>query len=509
MSNENNINTAVAEKKDGLVHGAKLDRIYCSNAERIVYTIKNSVTGMSLGNFSMGSEIYLYQIFGLKPLALAKARAGLTLFDMLNDPLSAVIVDRMRTRWGKFKPFQFGTIIPSTLLGMFNCFMPLIALYFGMNSHEKLIMYMASAYIGETIGALFSGAGYIDLVFTPNPQERTNLLTAAKFLSDIYAKIPSQIATVIFDLVDHGVIKSDLVRVYVVMNTIVWAITTVPSFIWAFVSKERVPQSIKPPKASTSIMSVFKNKPLLIYTLSGAIDNIQIGTAESLYFRNVLGLNSFGTVWGIPGGPISYYSYVLAPKFRKRFSTKTLWLLQRGSIIISEGAFFLVGLAGGMKHKLYERIGVMGTVFMLGNCLEMIFYATKKIVGTEISYEVQDYCEWKNGFRVEATTGLLTNYWGKVQGYLLNLINAWILEKWTGFESGALAVQTEKTKYRLFIMAYGPRLIPDILCTIPMFFYNIDSKTRERMYRELQEIRMKKASEVATLANGDNAQMQE
>ncbi len=503
MSNENNTTTVVEENADGLVHGAKLDRIYCTNKERIVYTVKNSVADMSLGNFSMGSDIYLYQIFGLKPLALAKARAGLTIFDMLNDPLTAVIVDRMRTRWGKFKPFQFATIIPSTLLGMFNCFMPLIAMYFGMNAHEKLIMYMASAYIGETIGALFSGGGYIDLVFTPNPQERTSLLTAAKFLADMYAKLPSQIATVIFDLVDHGVIKTDLVKMYVILNTIVWTITTMPSFIWAFVSKERVPQSIQPPKASSSIMSVFKNKPLLIYTLSGAIDNIQIGTAESLYFRNVLGLNSFGTVWGIPGGPISYYSYALAPKLRKRYSTKTLWLMQRFSIIISEGAFFLVGLAGGMKHKLYANVGVMGVMFMLGNCLEMFFYATKKIVGTEISYEVQDYCEWKNGFRVEATTGLLTNYWGKVQGYLLTLINAWILEKWAGFESGALAVQSEKTKYRLFIMAYGPRLIPDLLCTIPMFFYNIDTKTRERMYRELQEMRMKKASEVAALANAE------
>lgn len=509
MSEENKTNVAVAEEKEELAFGAKLDRIYCSNAERIVYTVKRSVSGMSLGNFSMGSDIYLYQIFGLKPLALAKARAGLTLFDMLNDPLSAVIVDRMRTRWGKFKPFQFGTIIPSTMLGMFNCFMPLIAIMFGMNAHEKLIMYMASAYLGETIGALFSGAGFIDLVFTPNPQERTSLNTASEFLADIYGKIPSQIATVIFDLVDHGVIKMDLIKVYVIMNTAVWAITTIPSFIWAFISKERVPQSIQPPKASSSILSVFKNKPLLIHTLSGAIDNIQIGTAESLYFRNVLGLNSFGTVWGIPGGPISYYSYILAPKFRKRFSTKTLWLLQRGSIIVSEGAFFLVGLSGGMKYKLYAKVGVMGVMFMLGNCLEMVFYATKKIVGTEISYEVQDYCEWKNGFRVEATTGLLTNYWGKVQGYLLNLINAWILEKWTGFESGALAVQSEKTKFRLFIMAYGPRLIPDILCTIPMFFYNIDTKTRERMYLELQEIRMKKAAEVAELADSESEQVSE
>ena len=498
MSEENN--TVVAEQTEQLAHGAKLDRIYCSNAERIVYIVKNSVAGMDLANFSSGSDIYLYQIFGLKPLALAKARAGLTIYDMINDPLSAVIVDRMRTRWGKFKPFQFGTIIPSTLLGLFNCLMPMVALWFGMNSSQKLMMYMASAYLSETIGALFSGAGYIDLVFTPNPQERTSLLTAAQFMSDIYGALPGQIATVIFDLVDHGVIKIDLVRMYVILNTIIWTIKTVPSFIWAFVSKERVPQSIQPPKASSSILSVFKNRPLLVYTLSGAIDSIEIGTSESLYFRNVLGLNSFGTVWGIPGSPISYYSYALAPKLRKKFSTKTLWLFQRLSILISEGAFFLVGFIGGTKFKLYEKVSVMGVMFMLGNCLEMFFYATKKIVGTEISYEIQDYCEWKNGFRVEATTGLLTNYWGKVQNYLMSLLNAWILEKWTGFESGVMAVQSDKTKYRLFIMAYGPRLIPDILCLLPMFFYNIDTKTRELMYHELQEMRMKKAEEVTELA---------
>lgn len=489
-----------AEEERMYQPAVSLDRRYVSQLERIVYVIKASLAGFGLGKYDTGSDIFLYQIYGLKPLSLAKAQGTLLIYDMINDPLSAAIIDNMRTRFGKFKPFLYLAFAPNTALGLFNCLLPYIAVAMAFSDSKRLLVYMISAWIGETIGALFGGGGYIDNVFTPNPNERTELLTISKFLGDLYAKAPELIAGIIIDLVDDGVIQGSIVNVYVVMKTTCWLIATVPGIIWTFVSKERVAQSIKPPKVTTSITSVFKNGPLLIYTLSNCLDGVDIGTSESLYFRNVLGLSSFGVLFGLPGSPISYLSYIIAPKLRARFSTKTLWFVQRGSILISELQFFLVG-ALGKRSKTYKKVGVMGTSFMLGNCLEMFFYALKKIIGQEINYEVQDYCEWKNGFRVEATMGLITNYIGKVEGYLLKLINAWILQVWTGFESGITAVQSEKTQYRLFLMAYGPKLVPDIISMIPMLFYNLSDEKRDQMYAELAQRRSALAEKVTSNAD--------
>ena len=487
LSLEDN-NAAVVTVEDNAAQtatGNVLNRRYVSQLERIIYVIKCSVAGMGLGKFDTGTDIFMYQILGIKPIAFAKAQGLLLIYDMINDPLSAAIVDNMRTRWGKFKPFLYFGVAPSTLLGLFNCFLPYIAMTFDYDEGQKLAAYMTIMWLSETIGALFGGGGYIDNVFTPSPNERTELLTISKFMSELYEKFPSLLAGALFDLYDNKIINLNIVTLYTVMKTTTWLIVTIPNIMWVFVSKERVLQSVKPPKMTSGLTAVFKNPPLLIYTLSNAIGGIDIGTSESLYFRNVLKLSSFGAIFGIPGSPISYASYVIAPKLRQRYSTKALWFLARGSVFVSEGQFFLLG-ALGKKARLYSKVWAMGSSYAFGNCIEMLFYALKKIVNQEISYEVQDYCEWRNGFRVEASMGLFTAYLGKVQGYILKIINAWILEVWTGFETGIDVVQSEKVKYRLFIMAYGPRIIPDILSFIPMLFYNLSGDKRDRMYADLQ-----------------------
>lgn len=468
---------------------AYMNRNFCSTKERVTYILKTATAELNLGKYDTTSELYLYKIFGLNAEAHGNAAVTLGIYDLINDPLSAVIIDKMRTRWGKFKPFQYLALIPSILVGVITCVMPLIADAQGMNAAQRLIFYMIISYISETVNAFFGGGGYIDNVFTPNPNERTALLVSSRFASDLFRRFPEQLAGVLFDLVANGKININLTKVFAGMKSFWWVIATVPAVMWVFVSKERVPQSEKPPRIVKGMFSVFKNKPLLIYTLSGFVDGINVGTSQSLYYDSVLKFNMMSTIAGIPGMPISYASYPWATRFRKLFSTKTLWLFQRGSIITSELSFFLVGLIGGKKNGFYKKKLPMTIAMMLGNSLEMVFYGTKKIIENEINYEVLDYCEWQNGYRVEATVNLLTGYINKVRGIALTKINTMLLARWAGFESGLTAVQSEDTMWKMFIAAFGPQLIFDFLSLIPMFFYNIDQKTRDRMYLDLERTR--------------------
>lgn len=497
---ENETNVALNESteinyslEDSLKTPAYMNRLFCSTKERVAYILKSAFGDLSLGKYDIGSDFHLYKIYGLSPTGYAKAKIGLGIYDMINDPLSAAIIDNMRSRWGKFKPFQFLSIIPNVLIGFFNCILPLLAMNLNFDMGTKLWVYMAVAYLSETVNAFVGGGGYIDNVFTPNPNERSSLLLAAKFVSELGSKLPSQIGGAIFDLIENGKLNLNVVKTFVIMKTIVWVIANVPNMYWAFVSKERVPQSEKPPHPIKGILTVFKNKPLLLYTLSGFIDGVNVGTSESLYYSDVLKFNSIGVVGGILGSPVSYASYPLSTKFRRRFSTKTLWMFSRGSVIASETAFLLVGLIGGKENGFYRKKIPMTIAFSLGNCLEMVFYATRRVVSNEINYEVLDYCEWKNGYRVEATINLLTGYINKVKDIILNLINAFLLEKWAGYEAGFNSVHTVDTMFKMFIAAYAPRLVFDYLCLVPMFFYNIDAKTRERMYLDLEKTRAEAA----------------
>ncbi len=516
MSDKNN--TVIVEDSSGAeIHrelgenetisgsSAYMNRLFCSTHERIAYILKSSFGKLDLGEYDTNTDFFLYKIFGLSPTAYAKANVGLGIYDMINDPVSAAIIDNMRSRWGKFKPFQFISLLPSLILGILTCLIPLMNLTGNNDAGQKLWIYMAILYANETVGAFFGGGNtFIDNVFTPNPNERTSLLVSSKFVSDLFGKLPTQLMGLLLDIIDNGKIDINIIKVYVVFKTVIWLMTTIPNIYWIIVSKERVSQSEKPPSPIKGILSVFKNRPLLVYTLSGFVDSIDIGTNGTLYYSDVLHFKSLKTIAGIPGSPVSYASYAFVPKFREKFSTKALWMMQRGSIITSQLTFFLTGLIGGKTNGFYKKKIPMTIAFALGNCLEMVFFATKKIVGSEINYEVLDYCEWKNGYRVEATIGLLTGYFNKVKDILLKIVNAWLLERWAGYQSGYDAVQTSDTQFRMFITAFGPKLIFDIICLIPMLFYNIDQKTREKMYLDLEKIRSETAQKATELANLEN-----
>lgn len=470
---------------DSFESPAYMNRLFCSTKERIAYVLKAAFGSLSLGKYDIGTDFHLYKIYGLSPTELSKANVGLGIYDLLNDPLSAAIIDNMRSRWGKFKPFQFLSILPNVIIGLFNCILPLLAMQLNFSSGQRLLVWMIVSYTSETVNAFVGGGGYIDNVFTPNPNERSALLLAGKFVSELGAKFPSQLAGIIFDLISNNKMNVNIVKAFVVMKTFWWILANVPNVWWAFVSKERVPQSEKPPHPVKGILTVFKNRPLLLYTLSGFIDGIDVGTSESLYYSDVLKFNSIGVVGGILGSPISYASYPFSTKLRHKYATKTLWIFSRGSIILSETLFLLVGLIGGKENGFYRKKIPMVIAFTIGNCIEMAFYATKRVVNDEINYEVLDYCEWKNGYRVEATINLLTGYINKVKNIVLQLINAYLLEKWAGYEAGFNTTHTVDTMFKMFVAAYAPKLVFDYMCLIPMFFYNIDEKSREKMYSDL------------------------
>jgi len=483
-----------------------MDRLFCTTKERVSYVLYSAFGQTTLGKYDVGSELWMYEMYGVKPIAFAKAQVALGIYDIVNDPLTAGIIDNMRTRWGKFKPFQYLSLIPSIILGIYICMLPMLAQNLGLDASGRLTYYMIYAFASETIGAFFGGGGYINNVFTPNPNERTSLLVSSKFVGDLFRKLPQQIISVILDVVGNGVGYASMTKVFVVGKWVVWILSMVPTVLWYINSKERVAQSEKPPNPVKGFLSVFKNRPLLVYTLSDLIDGINIGQGGDLYYNDVLHFNTLTTIAGIPGSPISYASYGFVSKLRARLSTKTLWFCCRGSTFFREVLFLCVGLIGGKKHGLYLKKIPMMLAFMVGNCVEMCFYATNRVIGDEINYEVLDYCEWKNGYRVEATVNMMKGYFTKVKDMILKIINAWLLETWAGYQVGEGSVQTLDTKYRLFVTAFGPRLIFDALCFVPMFFYNIDASTRTRMYSDLERVRSMRANMEKAIADVDEAE---
>ena len=77
---------------------AYMNRLFCSTKERVAYMVKSAIGGMTLGRYDVGSDFYINKLCGVKPTDVAKANVGLGIYDIVNDPLSAAIIDNMKHR---------------------------------------------------------------------------------------------------------------------------------------------------------------------------------------------------------------------------------------------------------------------------------------------------------------------------------------------------------------------------------------------------------------------------
>ena len=137
MDERKNAPLEETETKAPEMNRAYMDRMFCSTKERVSYVSFKALGELKLDGNDIGSSLWLNKIYGVLPTKYADAMAVLGIYDMINDPVSAAIIDNMRTRWGKFKPFQYLSLLPGVVMGVFSCFMPLAANAMGLDAAAR------------------------------------------------------------------------------------------------------------------------------------------------------------------------------------------------------------------------------------------------------------------------------------------------------------------------------------------------------------------------------------
>ena len=147
----------------------------------------------------------------------------------------------------------------------------------------------------------------------------------------------------------------------------------------------------------------------------------------------------------------------------------------------------------GSINNNFMKKGVILPVMAIEEILEMCVYGLRRVVPNEIVNESMDYCEWKNGYRAEAMTGVAQSLIGKLQSTVMGSINAIVMNK-IGYQQGLeIGTQTTKTKWWIFALGTGIPIITSSLGIIPKFFYPLSAEQRNKMYTDLQERRDKMA----------------
>lgn len=459
---------------------------YVGFKETIAYLLNDFSNTFNIDGFK---ERYIWDVVKVDFSISAIVNIFTSAWDIINDVLIATIVDNTRTRLGKFRPYLVALQIPMTLLAILYWFIPIFFPNTDGTYLPKLIFYFTFCVIQETAGTFTSIAksGYMSTI-TPNPNERIRLITLAELLTGYMGEdMPRYIFGAVYDLINAGKLNWKLSSTFLSFGAVTGLISSIFTLYFFLVSKERVMQSVERPSIKEGLKAIFTNYPVLLMCLSDFLGGFAISSSESNYFIDVHGSYSLITIANIPSSPNGSISYAFVKPLRKRFSSKALWV---GADVYGDMlnlGYFLFGLFNKNYLKKMPMVVAVG----IREWFNKWAFGVNKVINADLWNEAMDYCEWKNGYRMEATTGVAKSLVLKIQSSLMNTVRSLLLKK-IGYVQGLkIGTQDSKTKFWLFALCTVVPLVTGSLGIVPKMLWPISQKKRERMYNDLAERRNK------------------
>ncbi|MBQ7957461.1 MAG: MFS transporter [Clostridia bacterium] len=455
---------------------------YVGAKELITLFVTGEVNKFNLEGYL---SYFMLNVFGLDSRIIAAFAVATLAWDVINDSIFAYIVDRTRTRFGKFKPWAFATIGPYAIASIALWITPLFIedQNWGPLSWQKIVIYCVISVLKETIGTLYSCAvNGLNSTYTPSIDDKAALI-ALDNIGD-FEKVPSYAMVIMLDLAAAGAISLSVENVYIIMGTGTLVVSFLGMFVRLCVIKERIVQVEEKPKITDGLRNFFGNRLQVLLTLSDILSSFGSvgGPFSNMFWLDVMGSASLQVICGIPASPLTYVSYMYLPKLRKKFSTKTLWFMSRAVPEIGWIVAFLVGFNN------LDNLWIMVPALMFREICISAVYSIGKVIPQLMQQEIIDYGEWKTGKRTEAMTSFIAGLATKIVSQVQNAVSTAVVS-FIGYEAGVGVVQSMKTKQAIFAMYSVIPIVLGIFAYIPMFFYNLDDKTKTIMYHELTERR--------------------
>ncbi len=477
---ENKENTNLLKEKVNVYENFN----YVGVKESVAYVFNDVSNTFNINSFQ---ERYIWDVVKVDFTVSAVVNIFTSIWDTINDILLGSLVDNTRTRLGKFRPYLIGLQVPLTLLGALYWMIPLFFPNTAGTHIPKLIFYFAFTVIQETAGTAMNLArgGYMSTT-TPNPNERVRLITLAELFSGYLGEdLPRYIFGALYDLIVNDKIGLKLSHAFMIFGVGCSVVSSALTLYYFFNSKERVPQSLERPSIKAGLKAIFTNYPVLLMCLSDFLGGFSVSTSESNYFIDVFGSYSLITLANAPSSFNGSISYGFIPFLRKHFSSKALWVgADIYGDILSLG-FFLFGIINRNYTKMIPMVVAVG----VREWFYKWSFGVNKVINSDLWNEAMDFCEWKHGYRMEATTSVAKSLVLKIQGSLMNSVRSIILKN-IGYVQGIkIGTQSDRTKFWLFALCSAVPTISGALGIIPKFLWPLTKEKRAVMYKELAERR--------------------
>ena len=477
-------NTATLSFKKKTALDDLLDRKYLGKKDYIWFSLTqfacSAITGLAQGYL-----LFFYtSIMNIELTYVGTMFLIAKIWDGVNDPIMGVIVDKTRSKMGKMRPYLLWASIPYAI-----CTIVMFINFRGMNITGKIIFMYASYLLFSTVGtAVEVPLQGLPAVVSPNIDERTKIIS----ISRILGSIGEQSALVLISL---GLIvtNDNYEATYTGTAVIIGVIAPIFMVISALVLKERIEPTNEIPKWSEGFKYLFKNKPFMILICANLLTFFRnlVSAAIMYVVCYIYGNGSLQIAFALPGAIASMIGMLLAPKLKRHFNAKQLFILATiWHSVCLVGVFFV-----GMTVPWYVIAVLM--------FFTMLPVGLLNVVPHLMAADTIDYWEHKTGQRQEGITYSLMGLRSKVSSglkdyFLTFLLGYFLFSQPLGFVEGHEPVQSSYTQWGLFAIYTIIPAVLNLVSIVPMIFYNLTGDRIRKIQEELavrhEEQRMAEAA---------------
>ena len=484
------------------------------------YVQKNEMTAFCVAGLGQGmiyalmssyiSDYYL-NVLQLTPMFVLLLMLLARVWDAINDPLMGMIVDRSNGKKGKMIPFIRFALIPIAIVT--------ILMYLSPNLDKtQMMIYSAIVYVAWGMLYTVGDVSFWGLpnVMTPDSEERSSVISVSKIFNSIGSAVPEVLFLVVglimAAIVENSAEPMDALTVqkkkYLIMAIVTVGISSVLYAFSCFGVKERVkmPARKRQPGEPSQLKRIFTCKPLMLVLLMGILSSgrYMVGAAAihvarySFYIGPDLStllteaeriaaveasISTVKTVFQISSIVGLFGATLFMPKLMKKFDYKKLIIV---SCLAGFVASIVTTVVGWFTMNLYACIP-----FIIISCIPLGVINT---VCFAMICDCLDYMELTTGFRDNALGAACQGFINKI-GNAFATSGIVIMYMVIGLKpeqmlsSTAVVAATEMPENLRFAMFTLVSIVPGIsmlLCSIPMFFYKIAGKEKERIVTELQ-----------------------
>jgi Na+/melibiose symporter-like transporter len=443
-------------------------------------------------------------------------------WDAINDPLMGMIVDSHTTKWGKMKPYILFASVPIAVLTILMYLSPDL-------KGTSLMVFCAVVYIAWGMCYTMADVPFwgIPNIITPDTKERGSVISFTKIINSVGSAFP-EIFFFIASLVLPKIIDSSNVieygkKKYLIIAIAVVAIGSVFYINSYFHIKERVvPPIRKRQKGEASALKrVFTCKLLVLGLIMGVLSSgrymvqaaaihvaryafyIPTGefkgvALESLsYAERVAAIDaSVGlvkTVFQICAIVGMFGATLLMPALMKKVDYKKLLIY---TCLAGAASSVFTTLIGWFTNNLYACIPF---IIISSIPLGVINVLTGALIGDGL-----DYLELKTGYRDNGLGSAIQGFVNKIGSALSTcgiivmymIINIDPTEMYSATAVKSALDLTHAQNFAVFSLVSVIPGVSLLLCAIPMFFYKISGKEKEKM---IEDLRAKREAEGFTV----------